>query len=181
MSGTPIEAVKEALEKLEKAQQDLNKARSEIQDLKNKVESLETQLAGKADSTTLQNTERTLTQSIQRVETLANSAQTTANTANATASSAQSAASSAQATANQTVDRTQKISFDGTTTVLSSPLLITVPFASGHTSVPLKIEVKTFKSSDNKSKSFYLVARTINLRVFTLLLGMWDQANPLIL
>jgi TolA-binding protein len=103
MSGTPIEAVKEALEKLEEAQKDLNRARSEIQDLKKKVESLETQLADKADLTTLQDTERTLTQSIQKVEGLANNAQATANTADATANKAVNLANSAQDTANGAV------------------------------------------------------------------------------
>ena len=97
MAGTPIEAVKEALEKLEEAQKDLNKARAEIQGLKNKVESLETQLAEKANLTTFQDTEKTLTQSIQKVEGLANNAQSTANSADATATSAQQTANSAVA------------------------------------------------------------------------------------
>lgn len=102
-----------------------------------------------------------LDSAVQQAQAKANTADATANTAVGLAHSAQATASSAQSTADQAINRTQSISFNGTTTVINSPLLITIPSASELSTVPLTIEVGTFATVENKSKSFYLITKDV--------------------
>jgi methyl-accepting chemotaxis protein len=91
----------------------------------------------------------------------ADNAQGTANDAVNRANNAQSTANTAENLANSVDTRTKAISFNGSTTFISSPLTVTIPDASGLAKVPLTIEVGTFSTVANKTSSYYLVTRDI--------------------
>jgi hypothetical protein len=134
MTMTPLEAAEEAVKKLESA-------RLEFIEKAQKIDDLDT--ATKA------------------AQNAANNAISKADAAQSAANTAATKADAAQNTANQASNKVQKINFDGTKTIINSPLLIDIPSASGFKTIPLEISVGSFKTVENLKNSFYILTKDV--------------------